>query len=115
MTDRKDTWSDEFLVAARAYFGALEVLKIIDEQCEENFERKTTWTTIAIDFEIATTTKIPTARGQAMAEGMEVYRHKGQTLRPVWKQIMMMGEMGGNGETHDGIGFRLDVRGHAQS
>ena len=77
VTDRKDTWSDEFLVAVRAYFGALEVLKMTDEQSEENFERKTTWTTIAIDFEIATATKIPTARGQAMAKGMEVYRHKG--------------------------------------
>ena len=64
-----------------------------DEQSEENFERKTTWTTIAIDFEIATATMIPTARGQAMAKGMGVHKHKGQTLRQMWKQRMMMGEM----------------------
>ena len=81
VTDRKDTWSDEFLMAVRADFGALEVLKMTDEQSEENYERKTTWTTIAIDFEMATVTKIPTARGQAMAKRMGVYRHKGQTLR----------------------------------
>ena len=64
-----------------------------DVQSDENLETKTIWTTIAIDFEIATATKIPTARGQAMAKGMWVYRHKGQTLRHMWKQIMIMGEM----------------------
>ena len=57
--------------AVRAYFGALDVLKMTNEQSEDNFERKTTWTSIAIDFEIATATKIPTARGQTMAKGME--------------------------------------------
>ena len=69
VTDRKDTWSDEFLVAVKAYFGALEVLKMTDEQNEENFERMTTWTTIAIDFKIATATNIPTARGQGQRNG----------------------------------------------
>ena len=93
VTDRKDTWSDEFLLAVRAYFGALEVLKMTDEQSEENFDRKTTWTTMASDFEIATATMIPTDRGQAMAKGMGVYRHKEQTLRQMWKQVMMMREM----------------------
>ena len=28
-----------------------------------------------------------------MAKGMGVYRHKGQTLRQMWKQTMMLGEM----------------------
>ena len=64
-----------------------------DEQSEENFETKTTWTTIVIDSEITTATKIPTARGQAMAKGMGVYRRKGQTLRQLWKQMMMMEEV----------------------
>ena len=72
--DRKDTWSDESMVAVRTYVGALEELKMTDEQSEENFEKKTTWTTTAIDFKITTATKIPTARGQAMAKGMGVYR-----------------------------------------
>ena len=66
------------LGGVRAYFGALEVLKMTDEQSKENLERKTTWTTIAIDFEIATATKIPTARCQA------------KTLRQMWIQITMM-------------------------
>ena len=59
VTDRKDTWSAEFLVAIRAYCGVMDMLEMIKEQSEENFERKTTWATVAIDLEIATATKIP--------------------------------------------------------
>ena len=50
VTDSKDSWSEEFLVAIRAYFGAMEML-------------------VAIDFETATATKIPTARRQAKVRG----------------------------------------------
>ena len=32
-------------------------------------KRKTTWSTVAIDFEMTTATKIPTARGQAKTQG----------------------------------------------
>ena len=39
MTDRTDTWLDEFLVAMRAYFGVLEMLEMTEEQREEYFER----------------------------------------------------------------------------
>ena len=70
-----------FLVAARAYFGAMEMLV------------KTTWEIFAIDFETATATKIPTVRGEAMVKGKGVYRHKGQVLRQMWKQIPLMGEI----------------------
>ena len=73
----KDTWSDDFLVATGAYFGVMDMLEMTKEQSEENFERKTTWATVTVDFEMATATKITTARGQAMVKGMEVYRYKG--------------------------------------
>ena len=58
VTDRKDTWSDEFLMAARSYLKTLEMLDMTKEQSEENFERVTKWTMVAIDFETATATKI---------------------------------------------------------
>ena len=77
MTGRKDTRSDEFLVAIRAYFGATEMLAMTKDQREENLERKASWATVAIDFET----------------GMKVHRHKGQVLRQMWKQIAMMGEV----------------------
>ena len=60
MTGRKDTRSDEFLVAIRAYFGATEMLAMTKDQREENLERKASWATVAIDFETATAPKIPT-------------------------------------------------------
>ena len=41
------------------------------EQSEENFERKRTLAIVAPDFETATATKFPTARGQTMVKGME--------------------------------------------
>ena len=50
VTDRKDTWSDEFFVAIRAYVGAMEMLEMTKEHSENNFERKTTWATVAIDI-----------------------------------------------------------------
>ena len=92
VTDRKDTWSDELLVAVRVYLGAVDMFEMTKEQCEENFERVTTWAIVALDFETATATKTPTARGQAMVKGMGVYRHQGQVLRQMWKQITMMEE-----------------------
>ena len=54
-----------------------------EEQSEEHFERKTTGAIVAIDFEAATETKIPTASGQAMLKGMGVYRHKGQVFKHI--------------------------------
>ena len=70
------------------------MLETTQEHSEEHFERKTTWATVAIDFEIATTMKIHTAReSQAMVKGMEVCRHKGQVLRQMWKQIAILGEV----------------------
>ena len=80
MTDRKDTWSAEFLVAIRAFCVVMDMLEMTKEQSEENFERKTTWATVAIDLEMATATTIPTARGYAMVKGMEVNRHKGASF-----------------------------------
>ena len=88
-TDR----SDGFLEAIRAYFRAMEMLEMTKEQSEENFERKATWATIAIDSETATVRKIPTARGQAVVEGMKICRHKGQVLRQMWKQMAFMVEV----------------------
>ena len=66
------------------------MLEMTKEKSKENVQRKTTW---AVDFEIAKATKIPTARGQAIVKGTGVYRHDGQVLRQVWKQIAMMGEV----------------------
>ena len=43
VTDWKDTSSDQLRVAIRAYFGATEMLEMMKEQTEENFERKTIW------------------------------------------------------------------------
>ena len=37
VTERKGMWSDEFLVALRAYFGVVEMLDMTKEQSEENF------------------------------------------------------------------------------
>ena len=79
VTDKRSTWSDEFLVAGRAYFGVMEMLDMTKEQDEDNFERKTTWATVAIDFETATAIKIPTARGQAMVKGMGSTDTKGRS------------------------------------
>ena len=61
VTDRKDTWSDDLLEAIRAYFGVMEMLEMTKAQSEDKFERQTTWASVAIDFERATATKIPTA------------------------------------------------------
>ena len=69
------------------------MLEMTKEKSKENVQRKTTWATVAVDFEIAMATKIPTARGQAIVNGTEVYRHKGQVLRQMRKQIAMMGEV----------------------
>ena len=41
------------------------------EQSEENFERKSTFATVAPDFETVTATKFTTARGQAMVKGTD--------------------------------------------
>ena len=59
VTDRKDTWSDEFLVAVRAFFRAMEMLEMAQEQSKDNCARRTTWAILAIDFQTATATKIP--------------------------------------------------------
>ena len=48
---------------------------------------------VAIDFETATATKIPTTRFQAMVKGKGVYRRKGQLPRQLWKQTATMGEI----------------------
>ena len=69
VSDRKDTWSDEFLVATRAYFGMMDMLETTKEQSEENVEKKTTWTTVPVDFETATATKIPT---EGFAKGVKL-------------------------------------------
>ena len=82
-----------FLGGNKSVLRVLEMLEMTKEQSEDNFERKTTWATVAIDLEIATATKIPTARGHAMVKGMQVNRHKGQVLRQMWKQIAMLGEV----------------------
>ena len=39
VTDKKDTWSDGFLVAIRTYIGAMEMFQMTKEQSKENFER----------------------------------------------------------------------------
>ena len=39
---------------------------------------------VAIDFEIASAAKIPTAKGQDMVRGMGLYSHKGLILSPNW-------------------------------
>ena len=90
VTDKKVTWSDEFLVAIRAYFGAMEKL-------------------VAIDFETATATKIPTARRQAM------HRHEG--LVPETNVVTNNDDVRdrGNDGALDGASLRLDVCGSCQS
>ena len=57
-------------------------MQMTKEQREEHFERKTTWSIVAIDFEMATATKI-----------LGFYRHKGQVLRQMWRQKTMFGEV----------------------
>ena len=96
VTDKKVTWSNEFLVAIRAYFGAMEKL-------------------VAIDFETATATKIPTARGQAMVGGMGVYRHDG--LAPETNVETNNDDVRdrGNDGALDGASLRLDICGSCQS
>ena len=79
VTERKDTWSDHFLVATRAYLGTTQMLEMTKEQSEEHFERKTTSSTVAIDFEMAAATKISKARGQAMVRGMGVTDTRGKS------------------------------------
>ena len=39
----------------------MEMLEMTKERSEENFETMTTWAMVAIEFETATATKIPTA------------------------------------------------------
>ena len=78
---------------ATALGSVTDTLEMTKEQSQDNFERKTTWATVAVDFEKDTATKIPTARVQAMVKGREVYRHTGQVLRQTWKQIAMLGEV----------------------
>ena len=84
VTDKKVTWSDEFLVTIRAYFGAMKILLQLTSR--QPLPRRS-----------------PTARGQAMIRGMGVYRHEG--LAP---------ESGKNKDDvrdrgNDGASLRLDV------
>ena len=70
---------------------------------------------VAIDFETATATKIPTARRQAMVRGMGVYRHEG--LAPETNVETNNDDVRdrGNDGALDGASLRLDVCGSCQS
>ena len=90
VTERKDTWSDEFLVAVRAYLGAMEVLEMTKEQSEENFERKRQHGRL-----LQLTSRQPLRRRSPRPEVRNrqgVYGHKGQVLGHTWKHMTMMGE-----------------------